>query len=189
MPDDLAMQMAVLDHLAQTAPHLPVPRALPGPGRHAGDCQPRSAASAPRACSPGCRATSGRTPRCAAGRALTTLGRLLGELDRSLEGFAHGARSAPMPGYRPRRHASGKSPVHRRCAKKQVADPGHSERSSPSVCRRLEKLPASGHPSTTPTTITSLSWIADGQVGGLLDFGDMVEPCASSRSPSPAPMR
>ena len=170
--DDLAMQIAVLDHLAQAAPDLPVSRALPdrtGARTTAADVR------------------GGRTARLltwlpgdvwsrAAVRgkeSVATLGRLLGELDRSLESFAHpGARRYYAWDIG---RAEGQLDNLRFIddAGKQAAVQAILERFVGQVLPRLETCPRQVIHNDANDYNVLLD--AGGRVSGLVDFGDMVE--------------
>ena len=170
--DDLAMQVAVLEHLAETAPHLPVSRALPA----------RTGATTVAVEIRGPRTArlltwlSGDIWSRAATRgaeSVATLGRLLGELDRSLEGFAHaGAR---------RTYAwdIGRAGMHLETlrfiddAQKRAAVETILQRFAATVLPRLETCPRQVIHNDANDYNVLLD--AEGLVSGLLDFGDMVE--------------
>ena len=170
--DDLAMQIAVLEHLAETAPHLPVSRALPA----------RTGATTVAVEIRGPRTArlltwlSGDIWSRAATRgaeSVATLGRLLGELDRSLEGFAHaGAR---------RTYAwdIGRAGMHLETlrfiddAQKRAAVETILQRFAATVLPRLETCPRQVIHNDANDYNVLLD--AEGLVSGLLDFGDMVE--------------
>ncbi len=170
--DDLAMQVAVLEHLAAAAPHLPVSRALPA----------RTGAKTV--------ATDIRGPRTArlltwlpgdiwsraaarGGESIATLGRLLGELDRNLEDFAHaGARRAYA-------WDIGRAEMHLDTlrfiedAEKRAAVEAVLQRFVAKVLPRLEACPRQVVHNDANDYNVLLD--AGGRVSGLLDFGDMVE--------------
>lgn len=170
--DDLAMQIAVLDHLAKSAPHLPVSRALPdrrGASMTAAEIRgPRTARLLTwlpgdvwsRA------ATRGEA-------SISTLGRLLGNLDRSLESFSH-------PGTK-RRYAwdIGRADMHLETlafiedAEKQAAVRAVLEHFADHVLPRLKACPHQVIHNDANDYNVLLD--AEGRVSGLVDFGDMVE--------------
>lgn len=170
--DDLAMQVAVLEHLAEAAPHLPVSRALPtrtGAKTVAADVRgPRTARLLTwlpgeiwsRAATRGAESTA-------------TLGRLLGALDRSLEGFTHaGAR---------RLYAwdIGRAGMHLETlsfiddAEKRAVVDAILQRFVATVLPRLETCPRQVIHNDANDYNVLLD--VEGRVSGLLDFGDMVE--------------
>ncbi|MBD9373680.1 aminotransferase class III-fold pyridoxal phosphate-dependent enzyme [Rhizobium sp. ARZ01] len=171
-PLDLAMQMAVLDHLANVAPDLPISRALPGVNGAAittarvrgeriarlltwlpGEVWSRSAARVDES--------------------VATLGRLLGELDRSLESFSHAGAV---------RHYAwdiGRAGMHLENVDLiEDDDKRQAVRSIlahfvESVLPRLETCPRQVIHNDANDYNVLLD--AAGRVSGLLDFGDMVE--------------
>ena len=170
--DDLAMQIAVLDHLAGAAPQLPVSRALPGrEGEQTVAAEIRGQRTA-RLLTwlPG----DVWSRAAARGReSVTTLGRLLGELDRSLEGFSHPAAR--------RLYAwdIGRADLQRESlhliddAEKQAAVASILDRFVAHVRPRLETCPRQVIHNDANDYNVLLD--AGGRVSGLLDFGDMVE--------------
>ncbi|WP_411033731.1 aminotransferase class III-fold pyridoxal phosphate-dependent enzyme [Shinella sp. BYT-45] len=170
--DDLAMQVAVLDHLAKTAPHLPVSRAVPartGARTVAADIRgPRSARLLTWL--PG--GTWSRAP-VRGEESVATLGRLLGELDRSLEGFDHpGARRLyPWDIGRAGMHLDNLRFIDD--AEKRVVVEAILQRFVAEVLPRLEACPRQIIHNDANDYNVLLD--AAGRVSGLLDFGDMVE--------------
>ena len=170
--DDLAMQMAVLDHLAQTAPHLPVSRALPDrAGMQAMPAEIRGARTARLLTW-----LSGDVWSHAAVRgreSIATLGRLLGELDRSLESFAHGGtkRSYAWDIGRAGMHLENLPFIDD--AEKQAKVRAILERFVAEILPRLETCPR--QVIHNDANDYNLLLDAGGRVSGLLDFGDMVE--------------
>lgn len=170
--DDLAMQIAVLDHLADTAPALPVSRALAdrmGRQSFAADIRgPRTARLLTW--------LSGDVWSRAATRheeSVATLGGLLGALDRSLQGFSHtGAK---------RLYAwdIGRADMHLENlrfiddAEKQAVVAAILERFAAAVLPRLQACPRQVIHNDANDYNVLLD--AGGRVSGLLDFGDMVE--------------
>jgi len=170
--DELAMQVAVLDHLAKAAPDLSFSRALPDrsgaqsiPAEIRG---PRTARLLTWLPGDVWSRSSVRGPA-----SVETLGRLLGQLDRNLEGFAHaGAR---------RLYAwdIGRAGMHLENlrfiedAEKQAAVRAILERFTAEVLPRLEACPRQVIHNDANDYNVLLD--AGGRVSGLLDFGDMVE--------------
>ena len=170
--DDLAMQVAVLDHLAEAAPHLPLSRALPDrSGARTADADIRGLRTARLLTWLPGDVWSRAAVRDA--RSVATLGRLLGELDRSLEGFAH-------PGAK-RLYAwdIGRADLHRESlrfiddAEKQAAVASILGRFAAEVLPRLGACPRQVIHNDANDYNVLLD--AEGHVSGLLDFGDMVE--------------
>ncbi|MGD9477782.1 aminotransferase class III-fold pyridoxal phosphate-dependent enzyme [Shinella sp. G-2] len=170
--DDLAMQIAVLDHLADTAPGLPVSRALAdrmGRQSFATDIRgPRTARLLTW--------LSGDVWSRAATRheeSVSTLGGLLGALDRSLQGFSHAGAK--------RLYAwdIGRADMHLENlrfiddAEKQAAVAAILERFAAAVLPRLQACPRQVIHNDANDYNVLLD--AGGRVSGLLDFGDMVE--------------
>lgn len=171
-PLDLAMQMAVLDHLARFAPELPVSRALPDVNGAAittmrvrgeriarlltwlpGEVWSRSAARGDES--------------------VATLGRLLGELDRSLETFSHAgavrhyAWDIGCAGM----HLSNVDLIED--GDKRQAVRAILEHFTGTVLPRLETCPRQVIHNDANDYNVLLD--VEGRVSGLLDFGDMVE--------------
>ncbi|KQV44496.1 MULTISPECIES: aminotransferase class III-fold pyridoxal phosphate-dependent enzyme [unclassified Rhizobium] len=170
--DDLGMQMAVLDHLSTVAPHLPISRALPD----------RSGAAAIAATLRGERTArlltwlpgdvwSRSTARSM--ESVTTLGRLLGEMDRSLEGFSH-AGAKRIYGW-----DIGRADMHLENlvfiddADKRAAVESILDRFTATVLPALKTCPHQVIHNDANDYNVLLD--AEGRVSGLLDFGDMVE--------------
>ncbi|RKD69185.1 aminotransferase class III-fold pyridoxal phosphate-dependent enzyme [Rhizobium sp. WW_1] len=170
--DDLGMQISVLDHLARTAPDLPISRALPD----------RSGATAIALELRGRRTARLLTwlagdvwskSRARDRQSIVTLGRLLGEMDRSLEGFSH-------PGAR-RTYAwdIGRADMHLQSlvfigdAEKQETVRSILDRFVSEVLPRLKQCPRQVIHNDANDYNVLLD--AAGAVSGLLDFGDMVE--------------
>lgn len=170
--DDLAMQIAVLDHLAHAAPQLPISRALPD----------KNGATAIAAELRGKRTARlltwltgdvwSKSP--ARGRqSVVTLGRLLGEMDRSLENFSH-------PGAK-RSYAwdIGRADMHLENLT-FIAEADKREAVRAILARFVnEVLPQLGDcpRQVIHNDANDYNVLLDdvGSVSGLLDFGDMVE--------------
>jgi Ser/Thr protein kinase RdoA (MazF antagonist) len=171
-PEELDMQIAVLDHLAREATDLPVSKALPS----------RSGASFTRVEFKGERVARlltwlpGEIWARAANRSsnsVETLGALLGKLDRSLAGFSHpGARREyAWDIARAEMHLANVDlieDVEKRSAVRAILDHFVS-----TVLPRLEACPRQVIHNDANDYNVLVG--ADGRVSGLLDFGDMVE--------------
>lgn len=170
--DDLAMQIAVLDHLAAAAPHLPVSRALPD---RAGMQTVAVEIRGPRTARLLTWLPGDVWSRAAArGReSVVTLGRLLGSLDRSLEGFSHAGakRSYAWDIGRAGMHLENLRFIDD--AEKQAAVEAILHRFAADVLPRLETSPRQVIHNDANDYNVLLD--AGGRVSGLLDFGDMVE--------------
>lgn len=171
-PLELAMQMAVLDHLVRVAPDLPVSRTLPDMNGAAistahvrGERVARLLTWLP-----------GEVWSRSAARgdgSIETLGRLLGELDRSLESFNHAGAV---------RHYAwdiGRAGMHLENvrfiedAERREAARVILERFASDVLPRLEACPRQIIHNDANDYNVLLD--GEGRVSGLLDFGDMVE--------------
>jgi 4-aminobutyrate aminotransferase-like enzyme/Ser/Thr protein kinase RdoA (MazF antagonist) len=170
--DDLAMQIAVLDHLGDAAPHLPVSRALPN---RAGMQTVAAEIRGPRTARlltwlPG---DIWSRSNVRGKDSVATLGRLLGDLDRSLEGFSHAGTR--------RIYAwdIGRAGMHLENlrfiddAEKQAAVQAILQRFVADMLPRLETCPRQVIHNDANDYNVLLD--AAGRVSGLLDFGDMVE--------------
>ncbi|MGK9263128.1 aminotransferase class III-fold pyridoxal phosphate-dependent enzyme [Sinorhizobium meliloti] len=171
-PEELDMQIAVLDHLAREATDLPVSKALPS----------RSGVSFIRVEFKGERVARlltwlpGEIWARAANRtsnSVETLGALLGKLDRSLAGFSHpGARREyAWDIARAEMHLANVvliEDVEKRSAVRAILDHFVS-----TVLPRLEACPRQVIHNDANDYNVLVG--ADGCVSGLLDFGDMVE--------------
>ncbi|TXI12621.1 MAG: aminotransferase class III-fold pyridoxal phosphate-dependent enzyme [Rhizobium sp.] len=170
--DDLGMQIAVLDHLAQVAPQLPISRALPDrSGMTAIPAELRGQRTA--------RLLTWLTGNVWAKspsrgkQSIAALGRLLGELDRSLESFRH-------PGAK-RTYAwdIGRADMHMEnlgfitSADKQQVVKAVLERFVKETLPRLRECPRQVIHNDANDYNVLLD--EDGAVSGVLDFGDMVE--------------
>ncbi|MDQ0322767.1 4-aminobutyrate aminotransferase-like enzyme/Ser/Thr protein kinase RdoA (MazF antagonist) [Pararhizobium capsulatum DSM 1112] len=170
--DDLGMQMAVLDHLSEAAPHLSVSRALPD---RAGAASITTELRGPRTARLLTWLPGDVWSRSAARNmeSAVTLGRLLGELDRSLEGFSH-AGAKRIYGW-----DIGRADMHLENlvfiddAGKRAGVRGILERFVNNVLPRLEACPRQVIHNDANDYNVLLD--AEGRVSGLLDFGDMVE--------------
>jgi len=170
--DDLGMQIAVLDHLAQAAAGLPVSRPV----------LDREGASTVKATLRGERTArlltwlEGDIWAKAASRCPTsvdTLGDLLGRLDRCLEGFGHAGTKRVYA------WDIGRADMHLPHvdlidgADKRVAVGAILERFAASVLPKLEACPRQVIHNDANDYNVLLD--EDGRVSGLIDFGDMVE--------------
>jgi 4-aminobutyrate aminotransferase-like enzyme/Ser/Thr protein kinase RdoA (MazF antagonist) len=170
--DDLGMQVAVLDHLAKTASDLPVSRPVLG----------RTGASTVKVTVRGERtarlltwlpgdiwAKSASRSRVSA----ETLGHLLGQLDRSLEGFAHAGTKRVYA------WDIGRADMHLDHVDlidgddKQAAVRTILEQFASSVLPSLDACPSQVIHNDANDYNVLLN--DEGRVSGLLDFGDMVE--------------
>ena len=170
--DDLGMQMAVLDHLSAVAPHLSISHALPD----------RSGAAAIAATLRGERTArlltwlpgdvwSRSTARSM--ESVTTLGRLLGEVDRSLEGFSHAGAKRIYGWDIGRADMHLENLVFIEDADKRAAVQCILDRFVATVLPALKTCPHQVIHNDANDYNVLLD--AEGRVSGLLDFGDMVE--------------
>ncbi len=170
--DDLAMQIAVLDHLAHAAPELPISRALPdknGSTAIAAELRGRRTARLLTWLNGSVWSKSPARGR----QSVVTLGRLLGEMDRSLESFSH-------PGAK-RSYAwdIGRADMHLESlafitdADKRAVVRAVLERFVDEVLPRLRQCPRQ----VIHNDANDYNVLLDeaGAVSGLLDFGDVVE--------------
>ncbi|RVI23674.1 4-aminobutyrate aminotransferase, partial [Sinorhizobium meliloti] len=171
-PEELDMQIAVLDHLAREATELPVAKVLPS----------RSGASFTRVEFNGERVARlltwlpGETWARAANRSsnsVETLGALLGKLDRSLAGFSHpGARREyAWDIARAEMHLANVDLIEG--MEKRRAVRAILEHFVSTVLPRLKACPRQVIHNDANDYNVLVG--ADGCVSGLLDFGDMVE--------------
>lgn len=170
--DDLGMQMAVLDHLSSVAPHLSVSRALPDT---AGSISVATDLRGPRTARlltwlPG-DVWSRSTVRSM--DSAVTLGRLLGEVDRSLEGFSHTGAKRIYGWDIGRADMHLENLVFLEDADKRGAVKGILDRFVDTVLPALKTCPRQVIHNDANDYNVLLD--AEGRVSGLLDFGDMVE--------------
>lgn len=171
-PGELDMQVAVLDYLAREAAGLPISKALPD---RSGAVLSRADFRGPRVARlltwlPGeiwARATN------RSNRSIETLGALLGQLDRSLSGFAHpGARREyAWDIARAEMHLAHVNLIAD--AEKRSVVLAILQHFVSAVEPRLKKCPRQIIHNDANDYNVLLD--ADGRVSGLLDFGDMVD--------------
>lgn len=170
--DDLAMQVAVLDHLALAAPKLPISRALPDKSGSTAIAAELRGQRTARLLTWLTGSVWSKSP--ARGRqSIVTLGRLLGETDRSLESFSHPGAKRSYAWDIGRADMHLENLVFIADADKQAVVRAVLDRFVHEVLPRLRQCPRQ----VIHNDANDYNVLLDdaGGVSGLLDFGDMVE--------------